>query len=94
MSATLADVRATFAHAKRTAESIGVDGADRWVLQEGSKTYGRAWRIYCRDPETGGLYGASDYLGTTRTEAERTLRGIAHGMIVAAETVRAREAAQ
>lgn len=89
MSATLADVRAAFAHAQRVAESISVESAARWVLQEGSRTYGRAWRMYCRDPETGGLHGvgASDHLDMTRAEAERTLRGIAQGMSVAAEAL-------
>jgi hypothetical protein len=55
------------------------------VLQEGSKTYGRAFRIHF----TGGSkYGSghweprgfSDYLGSTKAEAERTLRSLIAGI--------------
>lgn len=55
------------------------------VLQEGSKTYGRAYRIHF----TGGSkYGSghceprgfSDYLGMTKAEAERTLRSLIAGI--------------
>lgn len=55
------------------------------ALQEGSKTYGRAFRIYL----TGGtVYGSghssprhfSDYLGMTKAEAETKLRGIIAGI--------------
>lgn len=55
------------------------------VLQEGSKTYGRAFRIHF----TGGSqYGSghceprgfSDYLGGTKAEAERTLRSLISGI--------------
>jgi hypothetical protein len=55
------------------------------VLQEGSKTYGRAFRIHF----TGGSkYGSghceprgfSDYLGGTKAEAERTLRNLIAGI--------------
>jgi hypothetical protein len=62
------------------------------VLQAGSKTYGRAYRIHF----TGGTkYGSghweprgfSDYLGGTKAEAERTLRsliaGIRTGLMIA-----------
>jgi hypothetical protein len=55
------------------------------LLIEGSKTYGQAYRIYF----TGGSkYGSghceprgfSDYLGTTKAEAERTLRSLIAGV--------------
>lgn len=55
------------------------------VMQEGSKTYGRAYRIHF----TGGSkYGSghweprgfSDYLGGTKAEAERTLRSLISGI--------------
>ena len=62
------------------------------VLQEGSKTYGRAWRIHF----TGGSkYGSghweprgfSDYLGGTKAEAAQSLRkliaGIHTGLLIA-----------
>jgi len=55
------------------------------VLQAGSKTYGRAFRIHF----TGGSHygsghweprGFSDYLGGTKAEAERTLRSLIAGI--------------
>lgn len=62
------------------------------VLQEGSKTYGRAWRVFF----TGGSkYGSghceprgfSDYLGGTKAEAAQSLRkliaGIHTGLLIA-----------
>ena len=48
----------------------GVDPANL-VLQNGSKTYGRAFRLHFRDPRTGGLSDVpalrSSYLGMTKT---------------------------
>ena len=62
------------------------------VLQEGSKTYGRAWRVHF----TGGSkYGSghweprgfSDYLGGSKAEAAQSLRkliaGIHTGLLIA-----------
>ena len=62
------------------------------VLQEGSKTYGRAWRVHL----TGGSkYGSghceprgfSDYLGGSKAEAAQSLRklitGIHTGLMIA-----------
>lgn len=55
------------------------------ILQEGSKTYGRAYRIFA----TGGsMYGSghceprgfSSYLGATKAEAEQTLRALIAGI--------------
>jgi hypothetical protein len=65
------------------------------VLQLGSKTYGRAYRIFFSG---GSKYGSghweprgfSDYLGGTKAEAERTLRsliaGIRTGQMIAEKT--------
>jgi hypothetical protein len=55
------------------------------VLQAGSKTYGRAFRIFFSG---GSKYGSghweprgfSDYLGGTKAEAERTLRSLIAGI--------------
>ena len=54
-------------------------GADLY-MQEGSQTYGRAFRLYLLGP-----YGAHytfdiEYLGWTRAEAYQTLRGIIAGI--------------
>jgi hypothetical protein len=62
------------------------------VLQEGSKTYGRAWRIFFSG---GSHYGSghweprgfSDYLGGSKAEAAQSLRkliaGINTGLLIA-----------
>jgi hypothetical protein len=59
------------------------------TLQEGSATYGRAWRLCA----TGGThYGTAEYdpfrlgsgyLGNTKSEAYRTLRGLLTGLELA-----------
>lgn len=61
-------------------------GAPRFVLEQGSATYGRAWRIYA----TGGTKYrtahfdpfriGSGYLGSTKREAYQTLRGLVAGL--------------
>lgn len=62
------------------------------VLQEGSKTYGRAWRVHFSG---GSKYGSghceprgfSDYLGGSKAEAAQSLRkliaGIRTGLLIA-----------
>lgn len=73
------DLNHAFDRAKRAAESVGIDTA-RWVMQTGSATYGRAYRLFERDPHTGGLsnlFGYDDFLGMTRREAEATLDAMA-----------------
>jgi hypothetical protein len=55
------------------------------VLQAGSKTYGRSYRVFFSG---GSHYGSghweprgfSDYLGNTKAEAERTLRNLIAGI--------------
>lgn len=82
MSATtVAEVRAAFGRAQRAATAAGIDSSG-WRLQEGSQTYGRAWRIFDMAP-AGGLAtvaGVSDFLGLTRREAACSLRGLAQGL--------------
>lgn len=53
--------------------------ADNLGIQEGSQTYGRAFRLYYVHPVTGGHYQTQvpEYLGWTRSEAELTLRAMA-----------------
>ena len=74
-----ADVRAAYAMAAHAAGLAGVD-TTRWALLEGSTTYGRAYRIWDRDPATGGLSSprglADNNLGMTRREAVATLHGM------------------
>jgi hypothetical protein len=66
--------------------------ADDLRLQEGSPTYGQAFRLYLLGP-----YGAHytpgelpEYLGWTRAEAERTLRGLTAGINTARTALGAR----
>lgn len=54
-----------------------------WViLEQGSKTYGRAYRIYTMNPNNGGgysdspLYLGDGFLGATKREAWIALRSI------------------
>ena len=52
----------------------------RTRVDEGSPTYGRAWRIAAVCPKTGAHFnhpaqgGSGDYLGNSRAEANRSLR--------------------
>ena len=48
----------------------------RWGLDHGSKTYGRAYRIFWIDEKTGGHHSAGimgDFLGMTKSEAYEAL---------------------
>lgn len=56
--------------------------SENWVIEEGSRTYGRAWRIFRKDPRTGGLYNlpaGSDYLGMTAREALESINKMISG---------------
>lgn len=63
-----------------------VDQPDRLVLQHGSPTYGRAWRLFvsARAGGQGGLRTFLEldngYLGWTKTEAACTLSGLIMGI--------------
>lgn len=74
-----ADLNHAFDRAKRAAEAVGID-TSRWTMQTGSATYGRAYRLYERDPHTGGLsnlFGYDGYLGMTRRETQASLDAMA-----------------
>lgn len=52
-------------------------------IQEGSNTYGNAYRIHFRHPQTGALYrvpGLEDYLGMTKRDAVTKLDAYADGI--------------
>ena len=57
------------------------------VLENGSKSYGRAYRLHYRDPETGRLSDVaalrSSYLGMTKAEADMALRFLIDGLRMA-----------
>jgi hypothetical protein len=54
-------------------------GADL-VLEEGSQTYGRAWRLFLVGPYGAHYTFEHEYLGWTREEAYLSLRGILSGL--------------
>lgn len=71
------DLNHTFARAKHAAESVGLD-TSCWVMQDGGATY--AYRLFERDPQTGGLsdlLGDNGFLGMTRREADASLDAMA-----------------
>lgn len=53
-------------------------------LHEGSRTYGRPWRLYFVNPHNGGVSGFpgldDGYLGWSKAEVYQTLRGLLAGM--------------
>jgi hypothetical protein len=66
-------------------DAAGID-TSRLHIESGSKTYGRAFRLYNRDPKSGGLFSVIDaggYLGMTKTEAAQSLDMIAQGVRLA-----------
>jgi hypothetical protein len=91
MTTTNADLRFAIVRLTRAMVSADLD-TSRLHLEEGSKTYGRAFRLYLRDPETGGLgtvpgMSSSGFLGMTKGEAVRSIDMLAQGveMVVAAD---------
>ena len=64
----------------------------RTQVDEGSPTYGRAWRIAAVCPKTGAHYrhpaqaSAGDYLGWSRAEANRSLRFMINIVSAGADT--------
>lgn len=64
---TVNSVRSAFENVKIEANRLGVD-TSLWILTEGSSTYGNAWGIYNREPETGARSTVTVF-GLTRTAA-------------------------
>lgn len=66
--------------------AAGIDAANL-TLQSGSKTYGRAYRLHLRDPQTGRLSDVpalrSSYVGMTKREADDALRFLTDGLRMA-----------
>lgn len=62
---------------KSAAQNVGIEEAARWNLEIGSKTYGRAYRLWLqlKNPEHTGHYTpiVQDYLGMTAGEALETM---------------------
>lgn len=99
MATTVGEVRRCFEHLASCAAHV-LDGAatdqygpPRFVLQEGSRTYGRAWRIYATGGDRYGtawhdvLHLGDGFIGSSREEARRTMRGIIVGISVGRKAV-------
>jgi len=66
-------------------DAAGLD-TSRLHVEAGSKTYGRAYRLFNRDPQSGGLCSVIDaggFLGMTKREAVQSLDMLAQGVRLA-----------
>lgn len=89
MRITKATTEQAFTALVMTAIAAGLD-TEGWVLQDGSQTYGRVWRIYKKSPDGGGLSnlpGIGNYLGYTAREAYFSLRGMESALSLVAYPV-------
>jgi hypothetical protein len=72
-----ADLAAMLDTLRTAAIGAGVVEAERWRIDIGSKTYGRAYRLWLKssDPSRTGHYSPAvrDYLGMTAREAHQTM---------------------
>lgn len=68
----ITDVRNMFGHYVKAAEAVGFDVTD-WRMDEGSSTYGRAFRIYTGTGERAPGAEWAGYIGGTRREAYQAL---------------------
>lgn len=89
MTTTTTDLRYALERLARDMSSAGLD-TSHLHLEHGSKTYGRAFRLYLRDPQTGGLgtvpgMSSSGFLGMTKAEAVQSLDMLAQGVRMASE---------
>lgn len=76
-TATRKDLQRLFESFTETAaQYLGPD--ERYVLETGSSTYGRAYRLHIHRGESRALYSSifDDYLGMTASEAHHTLSTI------------------
>jgi hypothetical protein len=77
---TVKDVRTQFTRATKAAQAVGLT-TEHWAVDMGSKTNGRAYRLYALDPDTGSHSNTplmSDFLGMTAKEAHSTLAAYAY----------------
>ncbi len=88
MTTTRDDLRGAHYRFCRAAQFLLAEG-ETFTLDIGSKTYGRAWRLFVMKPGTSGHYnppaGISDYLGWTKAEATSTLHALTSGLEAARE---------
>jgi hypothetical protein len=83
---TSADLEYQLKNLIREFDHLGLPSANL-MIANGSKTYGRAYRLHYRDPQHGGLMTVpairSDYLGMTRREAVDALKFLIDGLRIA-----------
>ena len=84
---TIADLRFAMIRLTNAMTHAGLD-TTRLHLQTGSKLYGRAFRLYLRDPATGGLHTVpgmhcTGFLGMTKAETVRSLDALCQGVEMA-----------
>lgn len=80
MSTTIKDVRMSFERVREVARRLGYNDVDNFVLHEGSKDNGIAFRLMAREPGSGSVSGiitSDGYLGMTKPEADAALYNIA-----------------
>lgn len=80
MATTIKDVRMSFERVREVARRLGYNDVDNFVLLEGSKDNGIAYRLMHREPTGGGVSGiitSDGYLGMTKPEADTALHVIA-----------------
>jgi hypothetical protein len=91
---TTADLTRRMASLADELRTAGMDSSSL-QLEQGSKTYGRAFRLYLRDAQSGGLRTvpglyAGGYLGMTKGEAAQSLDMLAAGVRLAQHAAGAR----
>jgi hypothetical protein len=83
---TNSNLEGVFTAMQDAAVKAGVTEAANWHLEMGSKTYGRAYRVWLSKAETSGHYSpmVNDYLGMTKNEAEATLQAMRSAFLAVA----------
>ncbi len=94
MTTTAKDVRAAFERFCEAAQfSLAPD--EHYILQEGSPSNGRAWRIFIMRDGSSAHFNAriGEYLGWTKDEAETKLHAWCNGIYLAKAHYEARSGA-
>lgn len=80
MATSLARLNTLVDFINTTASDLGILGdGERVVMEEGSPTYGRAFRLHLTKPGESGYFNSPfvGYLGATKAEADLSLQCIA-----------------
>jgi hypothetical protein len=87
---TQGDLTTAMNYIRIAAVKAGVAEAAYWQLEKGSKTYGRAYRIWLmKDGETGHYTPVvNDFLGMTASEALHTLQAMRSAFLAVVDSAR------